>query len=360
MLAPDPRSKLAQGRETNNFLRFAATGVSFLLHAAALAGLVHFRNVTPPEPIQVVAVELVYASDLAGISDGITVDVAVGSRAIAPSVADSGDRGRDRVQVEPAEYLGRMAATSKAESPAGATRVDDGPDHLAMAAAQTFAEQEPMDANQRDTAVEPAGTEPSIAPEGLASAAMLLPQIPRPKPILEGQSSDPIETKTIGPVDSTRLRAAPRSLAAEAVLSRSGVISSDEPIEHKLATQERSDGTSHEANTHSSANRRGFDGPADHNSFAPPRFGVSGLSNPPPRYPYLARRQGQEGRVVLRVRVSARGDAKAVAIQRSSGYRLLDEAALEAVRKWRFVPASRGGSKVPAPVDVPISFKLTD
>ena len=90
-----------------------------------------------------------------------------------------------------------------------------------------------------------------------------------------------------------------------------------------------------------------------------PRFAGAGLANPAPRYPYLARRRGQEGRVILRVLVSALGDAKAVSIRRSSGYRLLDEAALTAVSAWRFVPASDAERPVAGALDVPIWFRLT-
>ncbi len=91
-----------------------------------------------------------------------------------------------------------------------------------------------------------------------------------------------------------------------------------------------------------------------------PRFEGAGLANPLPRYPYLARRHGQEGRVVLRVLVTAAGDAKAVFIRRSSGYRLLDEAALKAVGTWRFVPARKADMPVAGAVDVPVSFRLTE
>ena len=92
----------------------------------------------------------------------------------------------------------------------------------------------------------------------------------------------------------------------------------------------------------------------------PPRYNGAGLANPAPRYPYLARRRGQEGRVVLRVRVNPDGWAEAVSIRESSGYHLLDEAALQAVRQWRFLPAQKADLTVAGLVDVPVSFRLTD
>ncbi|MCH9045123.1 MAG: energy transducer TonB [SAR324 cluster bacterium] len=93
---------------------------------------------------------------------------------------------------------------------------------------------------------------------------------------------------------------------------------------------------------------------------APPRYAGGDLSNAPPRYPFLSRRRGQEGRVVLRAQVTASGDPAAVRVHQSGGYRLLDAAAVAAVEAWRFVPASRDGIPVVGSVDVPVSFKLTD
>lgn len=67
---------------------------------------------------------------------------------------------------------------------------------------------------------------------------------------------------------------------------------------------------------------------------------------------------GWEGRVVLRVEVLANGSAGVVSIAKTSGHDLLDEAALEAVRRWKFVPAKRDGIAVNSSVNVPINFNL--
>jgi periplasmic protein TonB len=90
----------------------------------------------------------------------------------------------------------------------------------------------------------------------------------------------------------------------------------------------------------------------------PPSFNAAYLNNPAPAYPALSRRMGEEGRVVLRVHVSADGMPKQVELKTSSTHPRLDEAALDAVRRWRFVPARRGNSPVAAWVLVPISFSL--
>lgn len=90
----------------------------------------------------------------------------------------------------------------------------------------------------------------------------------------------------------------------------------------------------------------------------PPSFNADYLRNPAPRYPPLARRMGEQGKVVLGVLVSAGGDPAKVEVRTSSGSEVLDEAALDAVKHWRFVPARKGGQPVEAWVLVPITFTL--
>jgi len=89
------------------------------------------------------------------------------------------------------------------------------------------------------------------------------------------------------------------------------------------------------------------------------KAGPNYLDNPEPVYPALARRRGQEGLVLLTVKVTAEGRTASVALKESSGYSLLDDAALQAVRHWRFEPARIGLSAVDTEIEVPVRFKLT-
>jgi protein TonB len=89
-----------------------------------------------------------------------------------------------------------------------------------------------------------------------------------------------------------------------------------------------------------------------------PVYNADYLDNPAPHYPALSRRVGEQGRVVLRVLVSPRGTADEVQIFTSSGHPRLDEAARDAVRRWKFIPARRGGESVQAWVRIPIPFIL--
>ena len=88
------------------------------------------------------------------------------------------------------------------------------------------------------------------------------------------------------------------------------------------------------------------------------RFDADYLRNPAPPYPPLSRRMGEEGKVILRVSVTAQGSADSVEIKASSGSLRLDEAAQKTVRNWKFIPAKRGNEAIQSFVLVPIIFKL--
>ena len=57
---------------------------------------------------------------------------------------------------------------------------------------------------------------------------------------------------------------------------------------------------------------------------------------------------GEQGRVLLRVVVTAAGLAEQVELKASSGTERLDRAAIDAVKRWRFVPARQGDQPVAA------------
>jgi protein TonB len=82
------------------------------------------------------------------------------------------------------------------------------------------------------------------------------------------------------------------------------------------------------------------------------------LHAPQPRYPATALRAGWEGTTVLRVEVFANGTPGSVQVVESSGHKVLDKAAIEAVRTAKFQPARYGNSATNSWVEVPISFRL--
>jgi protein TonB len=82
------------------------------------------------------------------------------------------------------------------------------------------------------------------------------------------------------------------------------------------------------------------------------------LRNPPPTYPQVARRQGWEGVALLRVEINSRGRVESVELVQSTGHTILDDAALQAIRRWQFAPARFAGQAVSATVEIPIRFEL--
>jgi len=94
--------------------------------------------------------------------------------------------------------------------------------------------------------------------------------------------------------------------------------------------------------------------------FTEANFRANYAHNPKPEYPTIAKSRGWQGKVMLRVQVSAEGLSDAVAVENSSGHEILDESAVEAVKKWRFIPAKRGETAVASSVIVPIIFTLRD
>jgi protein TonB len=79
-------------------------------------------------------------------------------------------------------------------------------------------------------------------------------------------------------------------------------------------------------------------------------------SNPAPEYPSASHRRREEGTVLLKVAVGADGLPTAVSLERSCGHRLLDDAALETVRRWTFAPARAGRVAVASVVIIPVRF----
>jgi periplasmic protein TonB len=96
---------------------------------------------------------------------------------------------------------------------------------------------------------------------------------------------------------------------------------------------------------------------------APPRIDLPSssadyLNNPPPPYPPLSKRMGEQGQVVVRTRIEANGTASQAEIRTSSGFERLDRAALETVKRWRYVPGTRGGVPEAMWFNIPIRFVL--
>jgi protein TonB len=77
-----------------------------------------------------------------------------------------------------------------------------------------------------------------------------------------------------------------------------------------------------------------------------------------PSYPHNARRLGIQGTTLLSVFVAADGRVADVVVKESAGHPDLDQAAADAVKRWRFEPARRGNEAVAMWVLLPVEFRL--
>lgn len=89
-----------------------------------------------------------------------------------------------------------------------------------------------------------------------------------------------------------------------------------------------------------------------------PSSNAAYLNNPRPAYPSISRRMGEQGKVMLRVYVNEQGQPERIELQQSSGFDRLDKAAMDAVRRWKFVPGKRNGVPEAMWNVVPINFVL--
>jgi protein TonB len=92
----------------------------------------------------------------------------------------------------------------------------------------------------------------------------------------------------------------------------------------------------------------------------PPSPVGNAAGNPKPEYPMAARRGHFEGRLLLRIDVTASGSVSAVAVAASTGHSILDQAGLDAIKGWHFNPATRGGKPVAGVIYWPFQFRLLD
>jgi protein TonB len=84
------------------------------------------------------------------------------------------------------------------------------------------------------------------------------------------------------------------------------------------------------------------------------------LNNPKPNYPRLSKRMGEQGEVRLRVDIASDGTVTQVVLAHSSGFERLDDAAITAVKSWKFKPAKQGDVSMASTVEIPVKFMLED
>ena len=98
--------------------------------------------------------------------------------------------------------------------------------------------------------------------------------------------------------------------------------------------------------------------PAGPPSVQLPSNDASYLQNPKPAYPPISKRLNEQGKTMVRVLIGIDGTPQRAEIATSSGYDRLDQAAIAAVMRWRYVPGKRGGVPEAMPFIVPINWVL--
>ena len=105
---------------------------------------------------------------------------------------------------------------------------------------------------------------------------------------------------------------------------------------------------------------KGANGSGGRGTFFSPRVDAAYANNPKPKYPSASRRMSEEGMVTLSVHVLVTGYVNDVQLKKSSGYARLDDAAISAVKKWRYVPARMDETPVACWHIQAVKFSLTD
>ncbi len=172
--------------------------------------------------------------------------------------------------------------------------------------------------------------------------------IPTPAPAIRPAPPAPVKTATIKP---HKAAPAPRPLPAPV-----------KPSPKAITTDTRAEADTSKTSAVAEApvaSRSEPAPPAPPAPVVPPTHIGGHLGNPRPAYPPLSIELGEAGAVGLRVAVGADGRAQEVSVARSSGFPRLDRAALQAVRNWRFRPATRGGEAIPYTYVFNVDFDLT-
>jgi TonB family protein len=87
--------------------------------------------------------------------------------------------------------------------------------------------------------------------------------------------------------------------------------------------------------------------------------GPKAIEKVAPSYPESERQTGDEGWVIVNLMIDPKGKPYEATVADSTGNRVFEKAALAAVDKWRFEPASKGGTPIDAGANVKLEFRLT-
>ena len=187
--------------------------------------------------------------------------------------------------------------------------------------------------------ITPDASEIRPQPDTAAQAALAVVPVPAPRPVPKlAENPAPVPRPEPPPADPAPVRPAPAPDPAPAPRYQPGQEpDTEDPFEELLSDQREVVAAADAPVARDPQWRR------------PPQ---------PPVYPPLARRRGQEGEVMLRLYIDARGEVTGARVLNSSGHPLLDRAAREAGLGWQLMPARINGIAVASYVTIPVQFRL--
>ncbi|MBH1970924.1 energy transducer TonB [Moraxellaceae bacterium AER2_44_116] len=180
--------------------------------------------------------------------------------------------------------------------------------------------------------------------QGVMIVAQMQPTVmPVVKPIVKPSVVPPTKTPTVLPVQAAP---SPKVITQPDVpLSESTALQKSEPVVQAVAEPIAPVSTQTPVKEISE-------------EVTPPRSDAAHLSNPAPSYPSMSRRLGEQGRVVLEVYILVNGTVGEIRLKQSSGFKRLDQAAMQAVKKWQYQPAHKGQHAIDFWYVQPLSFSL--
>ncbi len=196
-------------------------------------------------------------------------------------------------------------------------------------------------AAQQLSVSEPVVTPPSVV--GVLVAPEPEPAPPPPKPVPPPPKPEPKPVPTPKPVTKPTPKPTPKPEPVREV--------AQEPVQQAAPTPPAPP---------SAPVQQATPAPEAPAPVTPPRTDAAHLNNPAPQYPALSRRLGEQGRVMLDVYILPDGSVGEIKLNRSSGFPRLDNAALQAVKTWKYVPAKRGDKPIPFWYVQPVSFVLNN
>ncbi|GAA4005929.1 hypothetical protein GCM10022279_32460 [Comamonas faecalis] len=192
-------------------------------------------------------------------------------------------------------------------------------------------------------------------------------QPPEPKPVPPKPAPESVKPKPAPPIKRKPIAPAPRPVeridpapAIEVPVSEPTPAVEEATAAPAVDTQASTQPTTKQQPSQSSASNSaaaatGTPAPA----LTQPSSSASYLNNPPPVYPAVSRRLGEQGAVLLNVLIGTDGRVQKIEVKQSSGFDRLDRQALSTVSRWRFVPGTRNGTPEAMWYQQPIHFVLT-